>query len=400
MKELSKSLPQNRKSKDKATAIHTNMQQNLVNKINFRHLDYILIALILFLCGFGLCMIYSASFFNAMHQYGNPYFYVEKQLIVVILCIAVMLFFAFWNYNRLEKYWILGIVVSVILLCMVFIPGIGVENYGARRWIRLIFFTIQPSEIAKFAFVLFLSVYLTRNRKKIKNFLYLLPIIAVGGLMCILIILEPNMSITICVAAIMVLMLYVGGAEIKHLLLVSLPLLLAVPVLILMEPYRLKRLFAFLDPWSSPLAEGYQLIQSFYSLGSGGFWGTGYLNSRQKYAFLPFSESDFIFSIIAEEFGFIGAAFVILVYMIIVFRCFRIAMRASNTFGKYLVAGIAGILAIQVVMNLAVITGSIPPTGLPLPFISCGGTSVIMFMAGMGVCLNVDRENRTINMEN
>lgn len=209
--------------------------------------------------------------------------------------------------------------------------------------------------------------------------------------MCVLIILEPNMSITMCVMLLMFAMLFIGGARMKHFAFLLIPVAALVPVLIILEPYRLDRLMAFLNPWESPLEEGYQLIQSFYALGSGGLFGLGLFNSRQKYLFLPFSESDFIFSVIGEELGLFGCVMVISAYLVIIYRAVRIAKNSNDRFGCYLSAGIAAIIAIQTAINIAVVSGSIPPTGLPLPFVSAGTSSLVVFCAGIGVLLSVER---------
>ena len=201
------------------------------------------------------------------------------------------------------------------------------------------------------------------------------------------------MSITMCVGLTMIVMLFIGGASIKNLLLIGIPALCAVPLLIILEPYRMQRLTAFLDPWSSPLGDGFQLIQSYYALGSGGLFGLGYGNSRQKYLFLPFAESDFIFSIIGEELGFVFCVLIIAIYIVIVLRGIKIALKADTRFKCYLATGISAIIAIQTLINIAVVTGSIPPTGLPLPFISAGSTSLLVFMSAIGVMLNVDRQS-------
>lgn len=209
--------------------------------------------------------------------------------------------------------------------------------------------------------------------------------------MCLLIILEPNMSITMCMIMLIFVMLFIGGARIKHFLVLALLVIALVPVLIMLEPYRMQRLVAFLNPWESPLEEGYQLIQSFYALGSGGLFGVGLFNSRQKYLFLPFSESDFIFSIIGEELGFFGCVAVIAVYLIIIWRAVVISKNSTDRFGCYLSSGITAIIAIQVLINIAVVSGSIPPTGLPLPFVSAGTSSLVVFCAGVGVLFSVER---------
>lgn len=338
---------------------------------------------------FGVIMIYSASMYSAQYNYGNKCFFMYKQILGGVLGIAAMILLSFVDYHVLEKlkYPILG--VSFALLILVFVPGIGIESYGAKRWINFPFFSMQASEVAKFGFIIFAASYIAKNHKKMTSFVTLLPVLAVGGAMCALIILEPNMSITLCMIMLMFVMLYIGGARIKHFFVMALPVLALVPVLILIEPYRLKRLLAFIDPWQSPLGEGYQLIQSFYSLGSGGLFGLGLFNSRQKYMFLPFSESDFIFSIIGEELGLIGAIVVIAVFAFMIFRAILIAQKAPDRFGCFLAGGIAAIIAIQVLINIAVVTGSIPPTGLPLPFVSAGSTSLIVFCSGVGILQSI-----------
>ena len=221
-----------------------------------------------------------------------------------------------------------------------------------------------------------------------------MPVILVGGSICLLILLEPNMSITICVGLVMLTMLFVGGISKKHFLLLCIPAILLVPILIIIEPYRLSRLMAFIDPWKNPKGEGYQLIQSLYSLGAGGWFGVGLFNSRQKYQFLPFAESDFIFSIIAEELGFVGVIVVMLVYLLLTLFGIKIALSSKNRFGCYLATGITALISIQTLVNIAVVTGSIPPTGLPLPFISSGSTSLIVFMAAIGIVLNINKQSR------
>ena len=338
---------------------------------------------------FGVIMVYPASMYSAQYNYGNKYFFMYKQILGGVLGIAAMILLSFVDYHVLEKlkYPILG--VSFALLILVFVPGIGIESYGAKRWINFPFFSMQASEVAKFGFIIFAASYIAKNHKKMTSFVTLLPVLAVGGAMCVLIILEPNMSITLCMIMLMFVMLYIGGARIKHFFVMALPVLALVPVLILIEPYRLKRLLAFIDPWQSPLGEGYQLIQSFYSLGSGGLFGLGLFNSRQKYMFLPFSESDFIFSIIGEELGLIGAIVVIAVFAFMIFRAILIAQKAPDRFGCFLAGGIAAIIAIQVLINIAVVTGSIPPTGLPLPFVSAGSTSLIVFCSGVGILQSI-----------
>lgn len=353
----------------------------------------LIIAIVLALVCFGCLMVYSASFYSANYHYGNKYFFLIKQIIGVVMGICAMIFFIFFDYHLLAKYkwWIVGI--TFVLLALVFIPGLGMESYGAKRWVSLLGFSIQPSEIAKFALVIFVAAYMSENHDKVKTLKGLLPVLIVGGLMCILIMLEPSMSVTMCICFVTLFMLIIGGMSKKHTLMFSIPAGAMVPFLVILEPYRLKRLLAFIDPWASPQGEGFQLIQSLYSLGDGGWFGVGLFNSRQKYLFLPFAESDFILSIIGEEIGFIGTTFLMIVILFLVYRLVKIALGAKDRFGAMVVSGVAFIIAVQTLLNIAVVTGSIPPTGLPLPFISSGGTSVMVFMAGIGICLNVLRQS-------
>ena len=361
--------------------------------LKFGKRELVVIFLTVFLVGFGCLMVYSASSYSAEYRYGNEYFFLFKQLFGVALGIFALIFFSMFDYHLLKKfrYWILA--VCVVLLILVFVPGFGVQNYGANRWINLFGISIQPSEITKFALVLFLACYLSENHDKVKTFKGLvLPLCVAGGL-CVLVIIEPSMSVTMCLAFVTLFMLLIGGMSKKHTIIFSSLAGACVPVLILAEPYRMKRLFAFLNPWASPQGEGFQLIQSLYSLGNGGWFGVGLFNSRQKYLFLPFAESDFIFSIIGEELGLVGALALIGVYVALVFCLFKIGLGAKDRFGCLLACGVGIVIAVQTLLNIAVVTGSIPPTGLPLPFISSGGTSVAVFMAGIGVCLNVAKQS-------
>jgi len=363
-------------------------------KTKLSKLSLIVICLTIFLCVFGCVMVYSASSYSAQKNYGNEFFFLTKQIIGVVIGSVGLVFCYFFDYKKLKKLkWPLFI-ISVVFLILVFIPHIGVENYGAKRWINLAGFSFQPSELAKFSLVLFCASFLSENYNKVKKFKTLLPVLLVGGTFCLLVILEPNMSVTMCLGLTLIAMLFLGGISKKHFLCLALPAILLVPALIIAEPYRIKRLMAFIDPWANPKGEGFQLIQSLYALGNGGLFGVGLCNSRQKYLFLPFSESDFIFSIIGEELGFFGAMLIVLVFVALIICLIKIASRAKDRFGCLLVGGIACLIAIQVAINVAVVTGSIPPTGLPLPFISAGSTSLLVFMSAIGVVLNVDRQSR------
>ncbi len=353
--------------------------------------DYLLLIAVTILAIVGAVFIYSASNYSALATYGDGWYFTKKQLIGIALGVVAMTLTSIFDYNKLKKFTIPVCVIAVILLVLVFIPGVGVENYGARRWIGLGGITLQPSEIAKFALILFSATYVSYHPEKPKTFKGILPILCYGLLLCTLIILEPNMSITVCVGLLMVSILFVSGMKIKHLLMMAVPAVLGGVILILIEPYRLNRLMAFVNPWSNPKGEGYQLLQSLYALGSGGWFGVGLFNSRQKYAFLPFAESDFILSVIGEEIGFVGLFFFFALLGFIIYRGIIIASKSKDVFGFVLAVGITMIFGIQTVVNALVVTGSIPPTGLPLPLVSSGNTSIIIFMAEMGVLFNISR---------
>lgn len=350
----------------------------------------LLICVCVMVC-FGCVMIYSASSYIAEVQYGDSLYFVKKQILGVVAGGALMAFFCFFPYEKLAKFRYAAVIVAAVLLALVFVPGVGVTNYGATRWIGFGSFTIQPSEIAKYAYALFAAAYFAKNYRKVKTIKGVLPVLGVGALFCVLVILEPNMSITMCIGILMLALVFLSGANLKTFAVVLVPCALAVPVLIIAEPYRLERLSAFLDPWSSPLDEGYQLIQSLYAIGNGGLFGVGLFNSTQKYRFLPFAESDFILSVMSEELGFFGILIFFGACAFIIWRGLRIARRCKEPFGYLLAAGFTLVYGIQVVINALVVSGTIPPTGLPLPLISSGNTSLIITMASMGVLFNISR---------
>jgi cell division protein FtsW len=273
------------------------------------------------------------------------------------------------------------------------VPGVGVENYGAKRWIGIGTLTLQPSELAKFSLILFSASYISKNPEKCRTFMGVMPILIYGLILCVLIMLEPNMSITVCVATLMITMLFCAGLKVKYFFILVIPAIIFAVILIVIEPYRLSRLSAFLDPWSNPKGEGYQLLQSLYALGSGGWFGVGLFNSRQKYAFLPFAESDFILSVIGEEIGFVGLFFFFSLVGFIIYRGLKIALKSKDIFGFILAVGITMIFGIQSIVNALVVTGSIPPTGLSLPLVSSGNTSIIIFMCEMGVLYNISKKS-------
>lgn len=348
------------------------------------HLVFIYITI---LAIFGIVMIYSASNYFASVNIGDKFFFVKKQVYALIL--AVVAFFIAKNVNleKFKKSTTYVYVLSLILLLLVFVPGIGVENYGAKRWLNLYFTTFQPSELAKFSLVMLSAKIL--EKKSSNTFKCIFQILGCGVLVIFLILLQPNMSIAITIMIVLLIMLFVGGSRLYQFLLLAIPIVCAFVALVLIEPYRLKRLSAFIDPFSSPINEGYQLIQSYYALAGGGLFGVGLFNSRQKFLFLPFSESDFILSIIGEELGLVGCIAVILIFVLLIFEGLKISIKAKDRYSTYLAFGITSVIAVQAILNIAVVSGSIPPTGLPLPFVSFGGSSLNVFFFFCGIIQNI-----------
>lgn len=357
--------------------------------------DLLFLVAVLLLAAYGVVCVYSASSYNAEVQYGDSAWFFRKQLVGFLIGAAAMIGISFLHYEKLRRWGLPALLVSLILLALVFVPGLGKSNYGATRWIGIGSFTIQPSEIAKLGFVLFAAGYFAKDPARMRTLRGSLPVLGAGLAVCVLIMLEPNMSVTMCVGAVMIGMLFLAGISKKALAAICIPVLFAVPALILMEPYRLQRLSAFMDPWASPKEEGYQLIQSLYGLSNGNLFGVGLFRSRQKYRFLPFAESDFILSVIAEETGFFGVLALFLLIGFIVWRGFRIAARCGNFYGFLLAGGITLAFAVQCALNALVVSGCIPPTGLPLPLVSAGNTSLIVTMAGMGIVYGVSRHTQT-----
>ena len=346
------------------------------------------------LAALGVLFVYSASFYSAEVQYGDKFYFLKKQLLGFILGLAAMLLLSRLDFSRWKRPGLPALLIALVLLAAVLIPGVGQTHYGATRWIGVGPVSVQPSELTKFAFVLFAAGYFAKDPSRPRSFKGILPVLGAGIAVCALILLEPNLSVTMVMAALLFGMLFLAGTPVKTLALLLLPVLLALPVLILAEPYRLRRLTAFLDPWSSPQDEGYQLIQSLYALANGNLFGVGLFNSRQKFRFLPFAESDFILAVIAEETGFFGVLCLFALIGFVVWRGFRIAARANTYFEFLLVSGVMFAFAVQAALNALVVSGCVPPTGLPLPLISAGNTSLIVTMAGMGAVWGVSRRGR------
>ena len=294
-------------------------------------------------------------------------------------------------YDFLYKNAVKILAVSVVLLIAV--PFVGVSANGAKRWLGFGAVTFQPSEVAKFAIIVFLARSLSVNKDALRDFTKgFLPYVAIIGIVAFLVVIEPHLSGAIVIALTGFIVLWAAGAKVSHFVAVGLPALCAAVALMLSADYRLERVTTFLDPFKNTSDEGWQVVQSLYAIGSGGFFGLGLGQSRQKFLYLPEPQNDFIFSVICEELGFIGAALVIALFTLLIWRGVRIAINAPNKFASLLVIGIMGLIAIQVIINIAVVTSSVPATGMPLPFFSYGGSSLVFILGEMGVVLSISRE--------
>lgn len=366
-----------------------NVKQNEFYVLNQGKQDNVLMITVLILSILGLVFIYSASSYSAQVQLGDAFHYVKTQAVALVLGIFAMIFLSFADASGIRKASPVLYVIGLALLALVFVPVIGVESYGAKRWLNLGFFTIQPSEYAKFFMVMMIARF--ASAKDMSKFRNVIAVLLLGGAVCILLILEPNMSITMCAVAVIFIMLFASGIKFSQMLLLTVPVVIGAVVLVIAEPYRMQRLLAFLDPWKSPLEEGYQLIQSYYALGSGGLFGVGLFASRQKYLFLPFAESDFILSVIGEETGLVGILLIMVLFLIIAIRGVKIAMYARDRYSCYLALGITAVITVQALLNMAVVCGAVPPTGLPLPFMSAGGSSLVAYLGASGILLSISR---------
>ena len=368
-------------------------QNAFITKV--KEIDFVTFAIVLALVCFGLVMVFSSSYYYADKKFGDGTYYFKKQVIGAIIGLVAMGVLANFDYHKLEKLKWPAIIIAVGLLAAVLIPGIGQNKNEASRWLDIAGVSVQPSEIAKFAVILFMSATMSKNQKYMKKFTVgVLPNLILLGLVCGLIILQPNLSTVISICLLGFVMMYAGGCRMRQLIPLAVMAVVAMVALMIIAPYRMQRYQVFLDPWADPLGDGYQLIQSLYAIGGGGLFGTGLGFSRQKLLFLPYGESDFIFSVIAEELGFVGVVALIALFVLLVWRGIKIALTARDQFGALLATGVVSIIAIQAIIHIGVATGSMPPTGVSLPFISAGLSSLIIFMASIGVLLNVSRYSK------
>lgn len=357
--------------------------------------DLLLFITIITISLFGIIMIYSASYIWAEYKFNDPFKFVKHQGLFFIIGIIMMLITSKIPYKVYFEKANTLLLISIILLILVIIPGIGTVRNGSRSWFGIGSFGIQPSEFAKLTLIIFTSKYLTKNEKNLKYIKKgVLPILGIVILVFGLIMLQPDFGTGMIILVSIIGLLFVSGVDFKFFIRLGLIGLIGIVLLIAIAPYRLERILSFLNPWSDPLGSGFQIIQSLYAIGPGGLFGQGFMNSRQKHFYLPEPQTDFIFSIISEEFGFLGILIVAALFTIIIFKGFKIAQNSGDKFAKFLAFGITFGLAFQAILNLMVVVGLIPVTGVTLPFLSYGGSSLLITLISMGVLLNISRYQR------
>jgi len=353
--------------------------------------DFVIMSVALILLTIGLIMVFSSSAVSAYLDHdGDSFFYLKRQLFSALIAIGVMLFTMNFNYQYLKNLANLGLLVFIVLLLMVL--GMGIVSHGSSRWLDLGFRSFQPSEGVKLAMVVFMAKRLSENRSKMGYFVKgLLPNILILGIVCGLILMQPDLGTAVCLAGTVYLMFFAAGGKISHLVILGLAGAGAALLAIVTEPYRMTRFMSYWYPWEDPSGSNYQIIQSLLALGSGGLVGMGLGQSRQKFFYLPQRHTDFIYAILGEELGFIGAALVLLLFFVLLWRGFRVALTIQDGFGSLLAAGITSMITLQMLINVGVVTASIPVTGITLPFVSYGGSSLVFIMAGIGILLNISR---------
>jgi cell division protein FtsW len=357
--------------------------------------DFVIIIAILLLLAIGVLMVYSASAAFAYHKYGDAFYFAKRQFLFAALGVFLMFIVANIDPKKFYDWAFPGLLICFGLLILVLIPGVGILRNGARSWLGIGAFSIQPSEFMKLAMIAFLARLFSQPDYQITQFTKgFLPGLFVLGTAFGLIMLQPDLGSGTVLVGTGVALIFAAGARLKHLVGFAMLGLVGFVGLVLVAPYRIKRITAFLDPWQDPLGTGYQIIQSLYAIGPGGLLGLGLGMSRQKHLYLPEPHTDFIFSILSEELGFLGAGTVIILFAIIVWRGIRTAIGAPDLFTSLVATGITGMIMIQAVINIGVVSGAFPVTGITLPFLSYGGSSLTLTLMAVGILLNLSRLTR------
>lgn len=353
----------------------------------------LLFILVVLLASFGLLMITSSSYVWAEYKYDDALKYAKNQGLFLIIGIFLMIFMSKINYNFYYKNANKFLGIGFVLLILVLIPGVGTVRNGSQSWFNFGLFSLQPSEIMKIILIIFTSKYLSNNQDDIKyTFKTIIPILSVTIIAFLLIMLQPDFGSGVVLTMSIIGLIFSSGADFSFFLKIGIIGIIGVVGLIIVAPYRVARIVSFLNPWSDPLGSGFQIIQSLYAIGPGGLFGKGLGNSIQKHFYLPEPQTDFIFSIICEELGFLGAFLVVLLFALIIYLIIKISLEANDLFGKYLAFGLAFQLSFQTMLNLMVVVGLIPVTGVTLPFLSYGGSSLLVSMVSIGIILNISNK--------
>ncbi|GGJ86673.1 stage V sporulation protein E [Lentibacillus kapialis] len=357
--------------------------------------DYTLLAVIVFLLLIGAVMVYSSSYVWADYKYADQFFYLKRQLLFCGIGIVGMLFFMAIPYSTWKQYSKVILLVCFLLLLAVLIPGVGMVRGGAQSWIGVGAFSVQPSEFMKLGLIIFLAGYLSVQQKNITSFKKgFFPSLVLVFTAFGLIMLQPDLGTGIVLVGTCMVMVYTAGARLLHFFGLAGAGIVALLLLILSAPYRISRITAFINPWEDPLGDGFQIIQSLYAIGPGGLMGLGLGESIQKYFYLPEPQNDFIFAIIGEELGFLGGTFVMGLFALLFWRGMKTALEAPDAYGRFLALGIVSMLTIQVMINISVVIGLIPVTGITLPFLSYGGSSLTLTLCSAGILLNISRYSK------
>ncbi|GFN35969.1 putative lipid II flippase FtsW [Tepidimicrobium xylanilyticum] len=364
----------------------------MAKKVKKKACDFILLLTTLLLVFIGIIMVFSSSWPEGIRM-NDGYYFLRKQIISALVGFVGMLFFMNFDYRFIYRLSKLIYLFSIISGLLIFTP-LGVVKKGARRWINLGFATFMPSDIIKLGSIIFLAAFLSKRKDTIREFKKTtIPTIMIIGLSCGLIYLQKDLGTTVTLGATLVSIFFVAGMKISHLILMAIGAIVGLVLAIFTgdNEYRIRRIVAFLDPFADKADSGWQAVQSLYALGSGGLFGLGLGKSRQKFFYIPEPYNDFIFAIIGEELGFLGTLTVILLFMIIIWRGIRIALNTEDLFGCLLATGIVSLITVQTLIHIAVVTSTIPTTGIPLPLISYGGTSLVLYMSAIGILLNISR---------
>lgn len=354
-----------------------------------------LVIITLLLLTIGLIMVYSASAVWATYKYDDSFFFAKRRLLFAGIGVIAMFFIMNVDYWTWRTYAKILIIVCFFLLIIVLVPGIGMERNGSRSWIGVGAFSIQPSEFMKLAMIAFLAKFLSEKQKNITSFRKgFVPALGIVFSAFLIIMMRPDLGTGTVMVGTCIIMIFVAGARISHFVFLGLIGLSGFVGLVLSAPYRIKRITSYLNPWEDPLGSGFQIIQSLYAVGPGGLFGLGLGQSRQKFFYLPEPQTDFIFAILSEELGFIGGSLILLLFSVLLWRGIRIALGAPDLYGSFVAVGVISMIAIQVMINIGVVTGLIPVTGITLPFLSYGGSSLTLMLMAVGVPLNVSRYSR------